>query len=205
MPSGNINNVQILSWGREDISSNAQYTSTTDHYKTRIIPISYWSSGASATSWLRSPNGYYSHYSSYARRGASVDSYDVPNRYAVAGAFKLDLESVIFASAASAASIAADGGAKKISIAESDKFAQKVSDDLPNYGMYLKTGSNESFSADSLSLSGNTLTVNYTNGVQNQYIMVHAFKEDSLTNGHTSYVAAGKISTVGDPVTIDGE
>ena len=129
-------------------------------------------------------------------------SSDIPSQ---AAACKIHLESVIFASAASAASIAAAGGAKKIDISGSSNFGQKVTDALPDYGMYLKTSSKDSFAANSLTLSGNTLTVSYSGGAAGQYVVVHAFKEDSLTGGHTSYVAAKKITETGDgkSATID--
>ena len=206
LPSGNYSNNQIISWGAKDISANSQYSQTTTNDKDRIIPISYWSYGNSIYSWLRSP--YYHSGSSAltAPRGYYVSYFSVINSYpSQAAACKIHLESVIFASAASAASIAAAGGAKKIDISGSSNFGQKVTDALPDYGMYLKTSSKDSFAANSLTLSGNTLTVSYSGGAAGQYVVVHAFKEDSLTGGHTSYVAAKKITETGDgkSATID--
>lgn len=206
LPSGNYSNNQIISWGAKDISANSQYSQTTTNDKDRIIPISYWSYGNSIYSWLRSPSYDRDYYALGAHRGLSVDYYGVyyhgPSQ---AAACKIHLESVIFASAASAASIAAAGGAKKIDISGSSNFGQKVTDALPDYGMYLKTSSKDSFAANSLTLSGNTLTVSYSGGAAGQYVVVHAFKEDSLTGGHTSYVAAKKITETGDgkSATID--
>ena len=101
-------------------------------------------------------------------------------------AFKIDLASVIFASAASAASFAAagTGGAKKLKSMVLPKkcsdyaaFGEKSNKELPDYGMYLKTSSSSSFSPTGLSLSGTNLTVNYSGGVADQYVVVHAFKE----------------------------
>ena len=204
LPSGNYSNNQIISWGAKDISANSQYSQTTTNDKDRIIPISYWSYGNSIYSWLRSPSYDRDYYALGAHRGLSVDYYGVyyhgPSQ---AAACKIHLESVIFASAASAASIAAAGGAKKIDISGFSNFGQKVTDALPDYGMYLKTSSKDSFAANSLTLSGNTLTVSYSGGAAGQYVVVHAFKEDSLTGGHTSYVAAKKLAAGGTSETID--
>ena len=204
LPSGNYSNNQIISWGAKDISANSQYLQTTTNDKDRIIPISYWSYGNSFYSWLRSPHYRIGDSALTASRGLYVDFRDVYIRYpSQAAACKIHLESVIFASAASAASIAAAGGAKKIDISGFSNFGQKVTDALPDYGMYLKTSSKDSFAANSLTLSGNTLTVSYSGGAAGQYVVVHAFKEDSLTGGHTSYVAAKKLAAGGTSETID--
>lgn len=206
LPSGNYSNNQIISWGAKDISANSQYSQTTTNDKDRIIPISYWSYGNSIYSWLRSPSFSRANYALGAHRGLYVDYYGVyyhgPSQ---AAACKIHLESVIFASAASAASIAAAGGAKKIDISGSSNFGQKITYALPDYGMYLKTSSKDSFAANSLTLSGNTLTVSYSGGAAGQYVVVHAYKDDSLTAGTTSYVAAKKITETGDgkSATID--
>lgn len=204
LPSGNYSNNQIISWGAKDISANSQYSQTTTNDKDRIIPISYWSYGNSFYSWLRSPHYRIGDSALTADRGLYVDFRDVYIRNpSQAAACKIHLESVIFASAASAASIAAAGGAKKIDISGFSNFGQKVTDALPDYGMYLKTSSKDSFAANSLTLSGNTLTVSYSGGAAGQYVVVHAFKEDSLTGGHTSYVAAKKLAAGGTSETID--
>lgn len=204
LPSGNYSNNQIISWGAKDISANSQYLQTTTNDKDRIIPISYWSYGNSFYSWLRSPHYRIGDSALTASRGLYVDFRDVYIRSpSQAAACKIHLESVIFASAASAASIAAAGGAKKIDISGFSNFGQKVTDALPDYGMYLKTSSKDSFAANSLTLSGNTLTVSYSGGAAGQYVVVHAFKEDSLTGGHTSYVAAKKLAAGGTSETID--
>ena len=206
LPSGNLNKGQAISWGAEDMSATAQYTKSTQSDKSHIIPISYWSYGNSTYSWLRSPSCIDGLYALEASRGHYV-AYHIVNysHPSQAAACKIHLESVIFASAASAASIsiAAAGGAKKIDISGSSNFGQKVTDALPDYGMYLKTSSKDSFAANSLTLSGNTLTVSYSGGAAGQYVVVHAFKEDSLTDGHTSYVAAKKLAAGGTSETID--
>ena len=69
--------------------------------------------------------------------------------------------------------------------------------------MYLKTDSGSSFSPTDLSLSGTNLTVTYSGGVADQYVVVHAFKEDSFENGTTSFVAAQKLAAGGTSATID--
>lgn len=204
LPSGNYSNNQIISWGAKDISANSQYSQTTTNDKDRIIPISYWSYGNSFYSWLRSPFYCGDNFALEADRGHYVFISTVDHGSpSPAAACKIHLESVIFASAASAASIAAAGGAKKIDISGFSNFGQKVTDALPDYGMYLKTSSKDSFAANSLTLSGNTLTVSYSGGAAGQYVVVHAFKEDSLTGGHTSYVAAKKLAAGGTSETID--
>ena len=210
LPSGNYSNNKIISWGAKDISANSQYSQTTTNDKDRIIPISYWSYGNSIYSWLRSPFSDTDGRALSAIRGISVTSpYVNHNRPSPAAAFKIDLASVIFASAASAASLAADDGAKKLEIDGTSaggnyaEFGYVSNKKLPDYGMYLKTSSKDSFAANSLTLSGNTLTVSYSGGAAGQYVVVHAFKEDSLTGGHTSYVAAKKLAAGGTSATID--
>ena len=208
LPSGNVSNGKdrIISWGGDDISANGQYSQSTTNDKDRIIPISYWSYSNLPYSRLRSP--YYSYDDNVlgAHRGNSVDFNSVDITYpSQAAACKIHLTSVIFASAASAASIAAAGtyGAKKIAISGSSDFGNKTKNSLPDYGMYLKTDSGSSFSLTDLSLSGTNLTVTYSGGVADQYVVVHAFKEDSFENGTTSFVAAQKLAAGGTSATID--
>ena len=210
LPSGNYNKNQAISWGAKDISANSQYSQTTTNDKDRIIPISYWSYGNSIYSWLRSPNYIYGNRALRASRGYGVyDSFVNYLSPSLAAACKIHLESVIFASAASAASIAAAGtyGAKKIDISGSSNFGQKVIDALPDYGMYLKTTADTgvTFTPTQLTLSNTNLTVSYSGGETGQYVVVHAYKDDSLTAGTTSYVAAKKITETGDgkSATID--
>lgn len=213
LPSGNYSNNQIISWGAKDISANSQYSQTTTNDKDRIIPISYWSYGNSIYSWLRSPFSDTDGRALSAIRGISVTSpYVSHNRPSPAAAFKIDLASVIFASAASAASLAADDGAKKLEIDGTSaggnyaEFGYVSNKKLPDYGMYLKTESGSSFSPTGLSLSGTDLAVTYSDGVADQYVVVHAFKEatdEDLTNGTTSYAAAKKLESGNSSATID--
>ncbi len=214
LPSGNYSNNQIISWGAKDISANSQYLQTTTNDKDRIIPISYWSYGNSFYSWLRSPHYRIGDSALTASRGLYVDFRDVYIRSpSQAAACKIHLESVIFASAASAASIAAAGGAKKLEIDGTSaggnyaEFGQKSDKKLPDYGMYLKTTADTgvTFTPTQLTLSNNNLTVSYSGGETGQYVVVHAYKDDSLTAGTTSYVAAKKITETGDgkSATID--
>ena len=122
LPSGNFNKNQAISWGADDMSATAQYTKSTQSDKSHIIPISYWSYDTPSNysySWLRSPNYYRDYRALRADRGNFVLCLDVNiHSPSHAAAFKIDLASVIFASAASAASIAAagTGGAKKLEI-----------------------------------------------------------------------------------------
>ena len=214
LPSGHYSNNKIISWGAKDISANSQYPQTTTNDKDRIIPISYWSYGNSIHSWLRSPFSDTDGRALSAIRGISVTSpYVNHNRPSPAAAFKIDLASVIFASAASAASIAAAGGAKKLEIDGTSaggnyaEFGYVSNKKLPDYGMYLKTTADTgvTFTPTQLTLSNNNLTVSYSGGETGQYVVVHAYKDDSLTAGTTSYVAAKKITETGDgkSATID--
>lgn len=210
LPSGNYSKNQAISWGADDMSATAQYTKSTQSDKSHIIPIPYWSYGTPSYSWLRSPSIYNGSYALRADRGNYVYYLLVILIYpSLAAAFKIDLASVIFASAASAASLTADGGAKKLEIDGTSaggnyaEFGQKSDKKLPDYGMYLKTESGSSFSPTGLSLSGTDLAVTYSDGAAGQYVVVHAFKEDSLTGGHTSYVAAKKLAAGGTSETID--
>ena len=221
-PSGNFSKNQAISWGADDMSATAQYTKSTQSDKSHIIPISYWSYGTPSysSSWLRSPYSFIG-FSDVgdalnANRGPYVNNNIVHSNFpSPAAAFKIDLASVIFASAASAASIAAagTGGAKKLEIDGTSKaggnyaeFGQKSDKKLPDYGMYLKTESGSSFSPTGLSLSGTDLAVTYSDGVADQYVVVHAFKEatdEDLTNGTTSYAAAKKLESGNSSATID--
>lgn len=205
LPSANhgSGNDQVTSWGAEDISANAQYSKNTAADKSRIIPISYWSYGALSNSWLRSPYFNNDDHALEAERGSRVNDYNVGNDLALAAALKINLTSVIFASAVSAASIARDSGAKKIEIAGSENFGKKAPAALPGYGMYLKTQSDKDFTATSISLSGNNLTVGYTGGESGQYVVIQAFKDDSLTNGTMGYAAAQQLGTGQTSATID--
>ena len=209
LPSGNYSSNQIISWGSEDISANTQYSKSTAADKARIIPISYWSYGASLYSWPRSSSYHYDEFALNACRGDGVRYNPVYSDYpALAAACKINLESdicgsVIFASAASAANLAAAGGAQKIEIAGSENFGKKVEAALPDYGMYLKTASDKSFTANTLGLSGTNLTVNYTGGEAGQYVVVQAFKEDSLTAGTTGCAAAKQLGAGQTSTTID--
>lgn len=210
LPSGNYSSDQIISWGSEDISANTQYSKSTAADKARIIPISYWSCGPSSAlfSWLRSSYYNFDYCALGADGGHCVRRNDVRNNYASAAACKINLNSdicgsVIFASAASVANFTAEGGAKKIKIAGSANFGKKSSNSLPDYGMYLKTASDKSFTATSLNLSGTSLMVNYTGGEAGQYVVVQAFKEDSLTAGTTGYAAAKQLEAGQTSATID--
>ncbi len=208
LPSGNYG-TYVTSWGCEDISANAQYNKSTAADKVRIIPMSYWNYGASAYIWLRSSHYIYVRSALGAYRGNDVDSDRVSYSLASAAACKINLESdicgsVIFASAASAANLAAAGGAQKIEIAGSTNFGEKTSNNLPDYGMYLKTAaSGKSFTANSLSLSSSNLTVGYTGGEAGQYVVVQAFNEDSLTDGTTGYAAAKQLEAGQTSATIN--
>lgn len=210
LPSGNSDSNQVISWAAEDISSASQYTMTTATNKQRLIPVSYWSYGASICSWLRSPfyvterdsrDEYYRILCS--TRGLRVWAKSLLEDAATAAAFKIDLKDVVFASTASAKAIAAEDGAKKIEISGSLNFGKRTKDSLPDYGMYLKTKSTGNFEPTGLTFDDTNLTVNYTGGVKDQYVVVHAFKEDSLTDGHTSYVAAQKLESGNSSATIN--
>ncbi len=211
LPSAHYNNDQVISWAEEDISSNSQYTMTTATDRRRIIPIPYWSYSASYYSWLRSPSPRSNINALYVLPGDCV-SYDRVNYYrpAVSAAFKINLSSVIFASAASAKDIVGSEteGAEVITIGGSSDFGKKTDAKLPDYGMYLKTkaADNVTFTpGDTLTYNSTakTLTVPYSDGVAGQYVVVHAFKEDSLKDGTTSYTAATKLNVPNSSAAID--
>ena len=204
LPSVNGRGEKILSWGKEDISADEQRDRSKTSDNGRLIPISYWGYVTPVYSWLRSPYYNYDNTAQLANR-VTVTGLDVDRNFGLAAAFKIDLTSVIFASAASAASFPATGGAKKFVIAGSDKFGQKTDDLLPNYGMYLRTKADDGveFTPDKLTFDGANLTVNYSGGEADHYVVVHAFTEDSLSDGHTSYVAAQKLVESGTSATIN--
>ena len=198
LPAAVGNNDYALTWG-EDCDNDALSD------KNRVIPISYWSGGTSSNAWLRSSLGSAENTVNISKRGDSVANFSVDKSSGVAPVFKIDLSSISFAAAASAAQVASgsDGGAEKISIAGSSDFGKSTESSLPSYGMYLKTMSQDDFDVTSVNFGSPVLTVNYTGGVAGQYVVVQAYKEDSLTDGTEVYAAAGKIVHENNPVAID--
>ena len=200
LPAAVGNNDHVLTWG-EDCDNDALSD------KNRVIPISYWSGGTSSNAWLRSASSDNDSYAYRSNRGDSVADSSVDGSSGVAPVFKIDLSSISFAAATSAAQVTGgpDSGANIISIAGSTDFGKSTESSLPSYGMYLKTMSQDDFDVISVNLnpSALTLTVNYTGGVAGQYVVVQAYKEDSLTDGTTVYAAAGKIGQESNSVPID--
>ena len=138
LPSGTRSSDQVLSWGATDVSRDSDYAENFD--SAHAIPISYWPAGDGLYSWMRSAYFFGDYIALGAYRGSFVVIIKVSDRDAAAAAFKLDLSSVIFASAASAASLAAEGGSRKFEMGGSSYFGKKVTAKLPDYGMYLKDG-----------------------------------------------------------------
>ena len=200
LPSGNISNDDVISWGENDLSANVNYHNLP---ATRAIPISYWYSGASHTSWLRSTYGQDDFCPLVTVRGLSVSCNSLTLDSGVAAACKIDLSSVIFASSVSAESVAVLGGSKRSEISGSSYFGKKTEDALPDYGMYLRQMSRDSFEVTGLKYSGTTLTVNYTGGVAGSYVVVQAFKADDLMAGTTSYEAVSKLQFGQTSATLD--
>ena len=198
LPAAVGNNDHVLTWG-EGCDNDALSD------KNRVIPSSYWSGGTSSNAWLRSSLGSTENTVNIFKRGDYVANFYVDESSGVAPVFKIDLSSISFAAAASAARVTdeSDDGAKKISIAGSSDFGKSTKSSLPSYGMYLKTMSQDDFDVTSVNFESFVLTVNYTGGVAGQYVVVQAYKEDSLTDGTTVYAAAGKIGQENSSVTID--
>lgn len=202
LPSGNITEDQFISWGTDDVRSSRHCSMSVAHNKRRLLPVPYWSRGTSDYAWLRSPFAANDVAVVCCEAGYATLGYGRSSFIDVAAAFKMILSPVSFASAASAAAIFASGGSQRLDISGSYAFGIKTSAPLPDYGMYLKTSSSDSFSASNLTLSGKTLTVDYSGGDVGQYVVVHAFKTDSLSAGHTSYVAAHPIEHTGSGKTL---
>lgn len=202
LPAAVGNNDHLLTWG-EGCDNDALSD------KNRVIPSSYWSDdwsgGTSSNAWLRSSLGSSENTVNVSKRGDSVANFSVGESSGVAPVFKIDLSSISFAAAASAAQVAggSDVGANKISIAGSSDFGKSTERSLPSYGMYLKTMSQDDFDVTSVNLDSFALTVNYTGGVAGQYVVVQAYKEDSLTDGTEVYAAAGKIEQENSSVVMD--
>lgn len=213
LPSGNRYSDsyrKVISWGKKDISANSTWSSETKSNLDRIIPISYWGfSNSTNYCWLRSPCYYNTFGSLGSNRGSAVSYSYVNSSYAVAAALKINLKSVIFSSAASAAKIAAEGGAtgaKKLTIAGSEKFGVVDTEkSIPDYGMYLKTEdtANKEFNVSKVNLTDTNLKIEYTGGVADKYVTALAYKDDSLTDGAESLAATGKITDADGSVTID--
>lgn len=190
LPSGNNHkSTHVASWGSEDMSTDTQYSKSTAVDMSRIIPQPYWPNGISGYCWFRPPSFEQSHIALLTKFGFCVFAWYVTGPNSVAAACKINMESIIFASAASAKDIVgnSDSGAKRIEIC----------------GMYLKTVSDKTFTANTLTLSGNNLTVGYTGGEAGQYVVVQAFNEDILTAGTTSYEAAKQLEAGQTSATID--
>ena len=189
LPSANYTNDTLMSWGVLDVSTDSAANSV---LPSRVIPISYWAGGASTSTWTRSSYRTTAYTVLAARRGNYVISNTVTaDNVGVAALLKLDLSSVNFASSASAAELAANGGAKVTYILGSQNFGKKTNALLPDYGMYLKqTNTIDSFDPTTVSLNGTTLTVKYNGGTEGKYVVVQAFGADSLTAGTVSYEAA---------------
>ena len=204
LPSKNSFTGRVTHWGSEDINEDSQHNKSIAADRSRLIPISYWSYGASVYSWVRSAD-FMNFVALQADRNSFYGNNRVDLNMALAAACKINIGSVIFASAALAKDIVNgnESGGKKIEITGSTNFGKNTSASLPDYGMYLKTRSGKSFTANSLSLSGNNLTVRYMGGEAGQYVVVQAFNDDSLTAGTTGYVAAKQLEAGQTSATID--
>lgn len=201
LPSGNITSDQVISWGNEDLSADSQYIKSIENDKNRIIPISYWAKNNSQYTWLRSSSiCNYNALTAYSGRYISEDSVNNIQASGVVPIFKIDLSSVLFASAVS---ITTEGGAQKIEISGSNNFGKRTDSPLPDYGMYLKTKYKSLFQVNQLILSGSKLKVNFSNGEADKHIVVQAFKDDNLEDGTTSYSAIMPIHSGSTSCEID--
>ena len=210
LPSGNYNNFKVISWGKEDISSGGIYANQvfTNSNIGRMIPISYWASmcnNSAYYSWLRSPNYRNSYTPLSAFRGYCVDLRVAFNSNPfLAAVFRINLKSVIFSSAVSAANLCADGvdsrAAKfEVSNVNLGQITEKTTGD---YGMYLKKkmAADEKFKVSSIKYNSlnNTITVSYSGGVKGNYITICAFGNDNFNDSQIiSYGAAKKIGSEG--------
>ena len=204
LPSGNYRNDQVIYWGSEDISANSAYAAAAQYDIARFIPVSYWSGGADANSYLRSAGPMPLSSALGSSRGYRAVSYQVNRKAGVSPVMKVDINDVSFAAAASATELTAgnDSGSKTITIAGSSDFGKKTQNNLPDYGMYLKTRSMSVFEPKDVHLDGNTLSVMYSGGQLGQYVVVQAYGEDDPENGTVVHAAAAKITSA-DGGTVD--
>lgn len=201
LPSGNITSDQVISWGNEDLSADSQYVKSIENDKNRIIPVSYWAKNNSQYNWLRSSSiCNYNALITYSGRYISEDSVNNTQASGVVPIFKIDLSSVLFASAVSSTT---EVGAQKIEISGSNNFGKRTDSPLPDYGMYLKTKYKSLFQVNQLILSGSKLKVNFSNGEADKHIVVQAFKDDNLEDGTTSYSAIMPIHSGSTSCEID--
>ena len=130
LPAAVGNNDQVLTWG-EGCDNDALSD------KNRVIPISYWSGGTSSNAWLRSSLGSTENTVNISKRGDSVASSSVDGSSGVAPVFKINLSSISFAAAASAAQVAggSDIDAMPIQIEGSSDFGKSTESSLTSYGM----------------------------------------------------------------------
>ena len=136
--------------------------------------------------WLRSP-GNYVYFAAYVNSGGAVDGngYDVRSPYAVRPAFKLDLSSVLFTSAASGASAKPTAVGPSLSAAEQPAGAVK-------FTMLEDVTSNLKLTSSTASIAaapGETVNINYADAVTGANKYVSAV----LTNTSNEVLYYGKL------------
>lgn len=142
--------------------------------------------------WLRSP-GYYVDHAAYVSGNGNVDSYGgfVPSVYGVRPAFYLNLDSVLFTSAAT-------GGKSGGSDSASAGALNPVSDyNGTEWKLTLLDKSREGFAIGTTGIDGNTLTVGYSGALVGENEYVSAVVTDGSKN-ITYYVRLKHTATPGD-------
>ncbi len=214
LPSGRCDSESCISWGKEDISDSSIYTQKVKNKGdlNRMIPISYWASSdeENTYSWLRST--YYdnldlgpyvkteSPYPIIALRGNYIFSgfLNYSNSY-VAPVFRINLNSVIFSSVASADDLNTIKGGVKFEVSNKD-LGKRSNNATADYGMYLKKKLKDcDFKVTNISYENNNIIIDYIGGSSGKYITICAFQDDNMNNKDSiiSYGAAEKITADG--------
>lgn len=140
--------------------------------------------------WLRSP-GYYVDHAAYVSGNGNVDSYGgfVPSVYGVRPAFYLNLDSVLFTSAAT-------GGKSGGSDSASAGALNPVSDyNGTEWKLTLLDKSREEFAIGTTGIDGNTLTVGYSGALvgENEYVSA------VVTDGSKNLTYYGRLKHTATP------
>ena len=220
LPSGKFGE-KVISWGKEDISDERTYIRKVKNKGdlSRIIPISYWISGVGKffRAWLRSPCNVGDRDNETkaleANRNICVCSREIDEKDNILDpVFKIDLENITFSAVASSYDLCDFPGGKRYEFSNKN-IGIKTDKPIDNYGMHLKTASKYlNFSTNNVDIISSAeenktiMTVDYTGGVTDNYIVVCAFGNDDMTSQDiviTSYGATEKIMDTDGSVKID--
>ena len=195
-------NDYVISWKTEEIDlssvgANISY----------IIPMAYWAENGGGANWMRSAATSGDEAYTYQRGDHVFANVPVSTAYGVAPLFHINMDSVIFASFASAAELLGKFDAVDVtgfSIQRWENVGETTTGVIPEYGMYLKTkDSNEDFQVNVVEYSDGKLNLQYENADVGKAIVIQMYPKDNWSEGCVTYVAASKIDNASGTCTID--